>query len=253
MTRRKKVSRLRPFWMVAAVGLLVVTSLGYVAARWPGFRLHRLTVVGNAVVPTSEIVADARINRDANIWFQNTGAMARRIAAIPYIENASVHRFPPGSITIVVTERRPFANVRSGARSAVIDRSLRVLELGASKALPTFVVEAGLALVPGSTLEASGTARLRDAYLALAAQGIDATSLYEKSGDTSALLTGGVHVLLGDESDLGKAVPLVEPILARFTLLGRRVRVLDLRAPETPVVTASTPAPGHLVRRRSNP
>lgn len=237
--RRRSVARhLRPFWFVAGALLIVAVAAGYAVASWPGFRPKHVRVTGNLLVPTSEILAQARINRGRNMWLLNTGAMAQRIEEIPYVLSASVHRVPPASITIAITERRPFAVVRSGDESALVDSDLRVLQ-GADDAgtLPRIGLAPPVLLEPGVFLTQPAAATLRSALISLRVHDVSVEELDDNSGDVSALLSGDVHVLLGDEANVQAAVPLVAPILARFALLGRTVQTLDLRSPTTPVVT----------------
>ncbi len=251
MMRRRRSSRLRPFWMLFLVALVFAVAIGYFAASWPGFRPKHVRVVGNVVVPTEEILAQARIDPRGNVWLENAGAIARRVDEIPYVRSAHVRRQPPGDVTITIVERRPFAVVRSGAEGALVDPSLRVLETGgdAGGALPLLVLEPGIDFVPGRFLMQSSARALRETLLALRTDGVDVSELDDESGDVSALLPGDVRVLLGDEAAATKAAPLVEPILTRFALLGRSVQVLDLRSPTTPVVTARASESGPAPRR----
>jgi hypothetical protein len=95
---------------------------------------------------------------------------------------------------------------------------------------------------------------MRGDLASLHAHDVSVQELDDDAGDVSVVLSSGVRVRLGDESNARTAIPLIEPILTRFALLGRFVKELDLRSPSTPVVTegfgatGSTPAPG---RRRS--
>lgn len=225
--------------MLFLTALVAATLAGYFGASWPGFRPKHVRVVGNAVVPTHEILLRARIDPHRNIWLQNTAAMARRIESIPYVLRARLYRRPPAAVTIVVTERRPFALVRSGDAVALVDSSLRVLERDpvAGDSLPLLMLESRIDFVPGKYLRESSARALRDATLALRAHGVAASELRDQDGDVSARVGGGVRILLGDEANVGKAAPLVEPILTRLALLGRSAQTLDLRSPTTPVVT----------------
>ncbi len=212
--------------------------VGYLLMSWPGFAPKHVRVIGNHIVSAQEILERARINPRANVWLQNTGAVARRIEAIPYVLTAHVHRRLPAGVTIVVTERHPFAVVQSGEEVATVDRSLRVLETGASDAaLPVLVVARGMDLTAGQFLRAPSAFALRAAVLSLRAHGVSVQRVVDDRGDVDATLPGGIFVLLGDETNVANAVPLVEPILTRFALLGRFVGTLDLRSPTTPVVT----------------
>jgi cell division protein FtsQ len=223
--------------MVSIVLAIAAAIAGYVGASWPGFRPHEIRVVGNVVVPSSEILARAGIERRSNIWLQNTGAAAQRVSQIPYVLTASVHRRLPALVTIVVSERTPFANVRNGSGEAVVDQSLRVLQTGVLTGLPILSLPDETSLIPGETLQRPAARTLRDVLAAMRDRGLDAIELQDRQGDVAATLAGGVVVLFGDEDAAKDAVPLVQPILARFAALGRSVRTLDLRSPQTPVAT----------------
>ncbi|MGH7737085.1 MAG: cell division protein FtsQ/DivIB [Candidatus Tyrphobacter sp.] len=247
-SRRSAAAGLKPFWFVGGAVLLVAIVAGYLIASWPGFAPKRVRVFGNSIVPASEILSRARVNPRENIWLQSAGAMARRIETIPYILRARVARIPPAEIVITVTERKPAAVVRGPGGSALVDASLRVLAPGSVSGLPVIALNAPVALRPGTFL--TGRARaMRGALISLRAHDISVREIADDGGDVSAVLSGGVRVLLGDEANLHASIPLVEPILARFALLGRPVALVDLRAPQAPVVTERSHPPAHSMHR----
>jgi cell division septal protein FtsQ len=238
--RRKKktaAARLRPFWFLIVLVAAAAGFGGYYAATWPGFHPRSLSVTGNRVVSAREIAARARISREQNVWLQNMGAAAGRVASIPYIRTAAIHRGLPATVQIVVTERVPYARLRYGADTALVDRDLRVLEYGSgSSTLPTFT-GVGIMPKPGALLKDANVARLRDDYAALSDAHVIVASLhYDKFGDLVATMRNGVQLLLGDDRSLPQTVPLVGPILSQVSASGRKIAQVDLRAPKTPVV-----------------
>ena len=236
--KRSAASRIRPFWLpIVLIGAIVVAAIA-VAATWPGFAVRRIEVSGNARVPRGEILARAQIVRGRSIWLQPTIAMSRRIQEIPYIGDASIHRIPPATLRVVVTERAPFAVVHSGAETGTVDRALRVLSMGAAEAvLPAFVLPSGLGLRPGMFLARRDAERLRDAYDAMAARHIEPLALgFDRYGGLVISLRGGVRLLLGQENELAQKVTLVDAILTQVVKGQRRVAAIDVRAPGTPVV-----------------
>lgn len=236
--RRSPIARLRRFWMPIALGSgLVLLALG-IAATWPGFDARRIVVTGNRRVPGDEILTRAGIARGVSIWFQNTGAIARRVEGIPSIAVAGVHRVPPSSIWIVVSERVPFAVVRSGTNDVVVDRDLRVLEPATvSDRLPLLVVKPGLLLTPGAYVRRRDAIELRDAYLAVAAAQIVPLEIgFDHFGGLVVTMGDGLHVLLGTQNDLGEKLTLADAILKQVVGRQRRVAAIDLRAPAAPVL-----------------
>lgn len=240
-TRRRHPSlaaRVRPFWMPIAVLTTVVLAALGAAAMWPGFYPRSVVVVGNHRVARAEILAHARIVRGRSMWLQNTGAMATRIAAIPQIARVTIHRIPPDAIRIAVTERQPFAVLRSGTQSVVVDHELRVLSPSVGdEYLPQFVVHPGFAVSDGQFVTARDALALRDAYDAIAAKRLTVAALtLDPYGGLIVTLQGGLRVLLGQQTELPQKLALVEAILTQVVRTQRRVAAIDVRAPGTPVI-----------------
>lgn len=207
---------------------------GYYLATWPGFRIRHIIVLGNHRVSTHAIVARAAIDRHLNAWLQNIAAAASRVAAIPDINQVTIKRGFPASLLILVTERVPFARLRAGGETAVIDRELRVLQAPAAAALPQLIVR--VALPPaGKFIQDEAVARLRDDYERLTGAHVVVAALrYDHFGDLTADTPRGVKLLLGDDEDLARKIALIGPILSQTA--GKRIAAIDLRAPGTPVV-----------------
>jgi len=242
MGRRRAVSaaaRLRPFWVVIAIGLGLAAIGGLCAVFWPGFYPRSFDVTGNRVVSRDEILQHAAIAGNVNMWLQKPSTIAARIEKIPYVAVAHVHRFPPATIAISVRERTPFAVLRSGNHAVLVDRDLRVLqEVRDEPNLPVLQTRAGVGLPDGAFLVEPSVVALRDDYDALTAAHVVPVELsFDSYGGLVATVRGGVRILLGDDSvDLNKKLALVDPILAQVVRKERRVSAVDLRAPSTPVV-----------------
>jgi cell division protein FtsQ len=238
--RRKKSAgaRLRPFWILFVLVAIAAAIGGYYAATWPGFYPKRVTVSGNRIVPTAEILSHASIAGRQNVWLQNTHAAAARIEAIPYVESAQVHRSLPASVHIVVAERKPFAVLQAAGARVIVDRDLRVLQADdETRTLPVITAGPLRDLSPGAFVHDENVQRLRDDYVALSQAHVAVRNVrYDKFGDLVATTRGGIDLLLGDDADLGKKTPLIDPIISQVSATGKRLAAVDLRAPKTPVV-----------------
>jgi hypothetical protein len=244
LPRRRKASlaaRVRPFWILGIV-LIAGLSWGlYALAGAPWFRVARVGIEVPLGSPVSreQVRGAAAIGSDANVWLLRTGAMARRIEAIPYVDRATVHRgqFPQPFVELSATVRRPSACLRGGGREVTIDASARVLQAGC--ALPGAArIDAGRDRLPapGAWIADPDVNRLladarvlADAELAVRNLGRD------RWGGLEAVDVTGLTLRFGDDADLAAKAALVAPVR---TGIGskRRLRAIDLRAPATPVV-----------------
>jgi cell division protein FtsQ len=231
------VRRLRPFWIVIITGFGVSAVLIGFAVSWPGFDPRTISVNGNRRVTQAQIVERAGIAPKINMWLQDPRAIARRIETIPDVLSVRVRRIPPATIELSVSERQPFAVVRWGPSEVLVDRELRILsEPPPDGGLPVMVFPLRAGDSPGAFLEEPGLVALRSADDALTAAHVVPVELrFDRFGGLVAVVRG-VTVLFGDQADLDKKIPLVNPILAQVDRGERRVSSLDLRAPATPVV-----------------
>jgi cell division septal protein FtsQ len=223
--------------MPIALGAAVLGTAMAALAIWPGFYPKEILVSGNHRVTRGEILARAEIAPEVSIWLQNTSAIAKRVEAIPFISTAGVARIVPASIRITVAERVPFAIVRSGDESAVVDRQLRVLQpILDQDEDPTLVLQPGLDLEPGAFVRSADAIELRDAYEAISARQIEVTKLeLDRFGGLVVTMRGGLRLLLGD-GDLGRKLTLADAILTQIVSRKGRIAAVDLRAPSAPVL-----------------
>ncbi len=239
-TRRKTaaISRMRPFWLLIAVLGVAAAAAGYWAATWPGFYPGTVGVSGNHVVPAELILERAAIAPRQNVWLQNMHAAAQRVAQIPYVGEARIHRLLPDRVRIDVTERSPYALVQFTEGTVVVDHDLRVLQTGEiDRSLPLLDVGDDALPVPGVFIKDPKAAELRDDEDVLRAQHVATEQFrYDRFGDLVVTMRGGVRLLLGDDADLAQKASLVGPILSQVAAQGRKISAVDLRAPGTPVV-----------------
>jgi len=237
-TKATTASKLRPFWILFVIGLLIVLGLAAFVVAWPGFAPKSIAVSGNRLVSRDDIVSHARVSMHTNMWLQDPNAIARRIEEIPYVAQATVHRLPPATIAVWVTERTPFAIVRAGGNAALVDRDLRVLSPAPAGASSLEFDVAGNTLPPpGGFLSDPAIVAMRDDYDALLAAHVVPLRLgVDKYGGLVVTIRGGTQILLGEDTGLAKKISLIGPILSQVSGKGRSLAIVDLRAPNTPVV-----------------
>jgi cell division protein FtsQ len=250
MTRREERRRrrpstarkLRPFWFLIASAIAVAAVALYVLAVWPALDPHSVEVFGDTVVPKAEILARAQIDPNRNMFLQNTRAMAARIEAIPYVATARVHRRLPDTMTIVVTERVPYAFIESGGIDVTVDRAMRVLQTGVppdrADSLPVFATQSTSVPAPGAFVTDPDVNAFEAIEDQLQSAQIDARRVaYDRFGDVDVTLRNGILIQLGDRTiQLEEKIAMIEPVLAKVDRGKRKVAAIDLRAPTTPVV-----------------
>lgn len=239
--RRSKpplVIRLRPFWVLGALAACVLGVLAFAIVNAPQLRVRSVvaTVPPHGPVTQADVIAAAAVDPAANLWLLNTGAIRRRLEAIPYVATASVGRaqFPHPTVRLGVTLRVPTGCVALPAGVVTIDATARVLQIGcAARTLPLVAAGTAAAVEPGATLSAPDIDRLLADAKTIAAQLPVRIVRRDRFGGIEAVDTHGVTIRFGSDADLAAKLALVEPVRRGA---GRRITGIDLRAPATPVV-----------------
>ena len=220
--------------------LIAIAAIGVALANAPFFRVHSvdISVPIGSPVNKDAVKSAAHIDSDANVWFLNTGAIRGGIEAIPYVNVAGVHRsqFPQPVVTIDVTMREPTGCVLSNHATVTIDAESRVVQTGCpSDRLPRIDIGNSALVAPGDQLTAPDVgslladARIIGDHLGVRSVGRD------RFGEIEAVDNQGVTIKFGFDRDLDRKLALVEPI-RQSAGKGRKLRAIDLRKPDTPVV-----------------
>jgi len=230
--------RLRALWLFAVLVVLGVFALGVAIANVPQLRVRSVeAIVPPGPLARDAVVAAARVDPGANLWLLDTGAIRRRLEALPYVATASVGRaqFPQPAVTLEVTLREPADCVQTAGGLLTIDATARVLQTGCASTLLPVVETGGAAAVPGSILTGPDTDALLADARAIAAHIPTHLVRRDRFGGIEAVDSRGVILRFGADADLAAKIALVEPIRAGAGH-GRPLRAIDLRAPTTPVV-----------------
>jgi cell division protein FtsQ len=239
--RRSKPSLadwIRRFWVLAIFALFALAYGAWLGINASYFRVKHLEVSGLHRVTRGEVSSHAQISARSNIWLFDTGAIARRVEAIPYVLTARVHRALPATVRLEVTERIPDGCVRTDdGAELTIDATRRVLERGCLAAAVVYLPRAVDDTEPGKFIDDTDLAALQKDARILAASGEPLTDFsHDKYGQLEARLADGIRIRFGDEEDLERKRRLIGPVLASIGNRLAGVTAIDLRAPGTPVV-----------------
>jgi cell division protein FtsQ len=222
--------RLRITLIVASA--IIVIGLAFLAIHSPLFDVDHVRVTGNQRESATDVQNAARVDFGDPLLFVDTGAIARRVEQLPWVERAVVHRDFPGTLTITITDFVPTAYVRRpDGRVVLIASNGRAVAL--SQSTPAVAVEIrGLRVAPpiGSLVsppEAADLMRHLPARLRAQVSAIDI-------GDTFALgLRAGGQVRLGTLDDLRAKGFAALGVLDH--LAGQEFSYIDVSAPQAPV------------------
>lgn len=106
---RRKINWPRRVLIVAL--LILALECVAVALLSPRFSLNRLEIRGLETISREQIKAEVFWNAGQNLFLAPTGQWERNVTRIPSVDHVSVQRVLPGTIRVVVEERKPWASV----------------------------------------------------------------------------------------------------------------------------------------------
>ncbi len=109
-----------------------------------GFSIQEVSVEGHRYTTDSEIYGALALDAAPSILRYDVTAARQRIESLAWIETASVTRVLPDRLIVSVTERNPAAVWQQDGRTALIDKTGRVLAYLAGANLPALPRVAGL-------------------------------------------------------------------------------------------------------------
>jgi cell division protein FtsQ len=223
--------------------LVTVVVAGYAVSRSPLLSVHAVDVQGGSHVSADDVRAAAGIGDGAPMTGVSVDDVTRRVEAIPWVDTATVTRRWPRTVAIDVTERRVAAVLDDGHGGwLLIDRSGRVL--GPTPPIaPGFGVHVDgvAAAAPGQDVDAriQGALALVDRLtpnLRGRVQSIHVNP--DGTVDVHIFPTGTVAFGRPDDG-LDAKVRALQAVLAQADLTN--LCRLDLRVPDSPVLTRNTP------------
>jgi cell division protein FtsQ len=216
----------RALGLAAALATLLGAG-GWVVGWTSLLGVRTVAVTGVRTVPAGDVLAAAAVARGEPLARVNTGAVARRVGAIPGVARVAVTRSWPCTVRIAVTERRGVAVVSRAGTSWLVDGGGTVFQR-----LET--VPAGLPRLEVRDVGPDDPAtRAGLSALAALAPAVRAQVRVVTAGTPEAVrlrLSGGRTVVWGDTGDAAAKAQ------AMRALLGRPGRTYDVSTPEVVTV-----------------
>ena len=233
--RKRSITRRRMVAAVAAALALAAVAWGLIAL-WsaPLFPVKEVQVAGASRLTTESVLASAGIPAGATLPKLPKRQILDRLRENPWVAEASLSRALPGTVRIVIVERKPIALVDAGGAELWLISSdghwLSRRSAEDTTAVPT-IREA-----PGAVPQAgvvTGSRELKNALAVVAGLSTDLlarviTVSAPTVDKTSLTLTENIQVFIGESADIAKKDRLVRKILStEKKLVYINVRVVD--------------------------
>lgn len=241
---RRQTGRRRLRRVQVGLGAAGVGAAAWGLALSPLLDVDRVSVAG-AEQTESDVVREATGVGvgEAMVTLGLAGA-ADEVEALPWVATATVTRAWPGEVSVTVTERRPLAMMSTaGGGWLVVDGKGRHLALADERDFPDLARIVGLdpRPQPGATLGQEALPSLElTGLLAASLPDVEAQVAVDEGGlDLSLSSEGGERVLVrfGDSSRLADKVDALTALVDADVLAGAQALVVDVRAPDAPVLT----------------
>ena len=139
------------FSSVSAPLMFVVVIVSIIFVMSVFFRVADIQVVGNTHYTDEEIIRAIDIEEGDNLFFfDRFAAISRVFAKLPYIEEVSVERHLPDSVTIEVMESKALAYLVLGDEFWTLDHNCKVLGKAVEEELGALIPVEGIK--PGTLL-----------------------------------------------------------------------------------------------------
>jgi cell division protein FtsQ len=190
-----------------------------------GFAVRNVTIAGQD--RTSELVAYGAlaIPKGESIFGVRPDAARARLMMLPWVADAEVRRHFPGTVSVRLIEKRPFALWENGKELDIVERSGAVITKVEGNRIGRLPVLAGA----GAPAAAAPIVDALEGQKAIMARLVSITRIAERRWDL--ILTGGVTVRLpeeGWERQLGE----LERLIVEKGVLERDIEMIDLRYPD---------------------
>ncbi|MDE2006592.1 MAG: cell division protein FtsQ/DivIB, partial [Rhodospirillales bacterium] len=210
-------------------------ALAAEAAR-AGMEVRRIEIEGRANTPEQVLEAALDLHRGAPILGVPIDRVAARVERLSWVQHATVERRLPDTIVVRLIERRPFAIWQDHGRMSLIDRAGGMVtdrNVADFRTLP-LVVGPGAAEAASRLIDALNAAPSLSGRVAAAVRvGDRRWNLMLRSGITVKLPAGHAP----------EAIARLVTLQARYDLLGRQLRTIDLRLPNMLILRPIAAAP----------
>jgi cell division protein FtsQ len=222
-----------------AVAIAVAALLVWVTLWSPLFKFDGVEVRGGRHVSASAVSKVAGLDSDDNLLTLDQQRIVDAVESIPWVRSVRVQRRLPGTIRVVVHERRPAMVLTTPGGKWRIDREGRVLGRGdASRTLPSIATGTTGHVEPGDEIAAPQVrAAVRAVGSMPAALRKRIRAVFAASAERITFsLHRGPDVRYGAAERLHDKNAVLTAVLDRLRISGHDPAYIDVRVPESPAV-----------------
>ena len=237
-TRRRMI-----LWRCALIA--VVALAGWAAFLSPFLKVQRVTVSGGRHTTAQQVARAAGLDSADNLLLVSTASVAAEAARLPWVKTVDVERKLPGTVKVIVTERKPVMVLSAEGRQWLVDSEGRVLDSNTKdRRLPVIAGSPVGDVEPGTTLrgqEVAGALAVFGSLPPSLKQRLDAIVAPTAERLTLAL-RDGTQVRYGAAQELSSKNEVLQVLLRRLGKQGSAVAYIDVRVPTNPAVAGPAPA-----------
>ncbi|MCR3757859.1 cell division protein FtsQ/DivIB [Clostridium felsineum] len=123
--RRKRRRRKR----MVIFFLILICVLVTLCLKLPYFNIKYITVEGNKIIKSDNIIENSGLTKGNNIFYLNLNKYKDNILQNPYIKDVSVKQKLPNTIDIIVKERQSVFYINKDSNYFIIDKNGVLLEI----------------------------------------------------------------------------------------------------------------------------
>jgi cell division protein FtsQ len=218
--------------MVVVIVLAALAAAAWAVTHSALLDVEHVRVTGTQQATAAQVRLAAGVKPGDAVLFIDTGAIARNVERVPWVDKAHVERSLGGDVDIHVTERRPAAWVRRAPdRVALVDGRGRVLA-DAAQPPPNLAEITGLRAVPeaGHDVAPAAAEVLAQVPPAL---GLRTTRVTVGNDEVTLGLRDGPEVRLGAPRRVAEKARAALAVLT--STAATPPRYIDVRVPDAPV------------------
>jgi cell division protein FtsQ len=205
--------------------MAALRDTGDAAARSFGFGIVQIDIRGTTILSRDEILASAGVTERSSLLLLDPERTRTALKRDPRIAEATVRKFYPDRLDIVLEERQPFARWQRGGQTHLIARDGTVL----ASAIASKGAELPLVVGAGAEKHVAAFVTLLDRFPAIRDEVRAGVLVAERRWNLR--LKNGIDVRLPEE-DPTLALEQLVTLDKTKQLLSRDVTVIDLRVPD---------------------